>query len=156
MRIFRPAERVGMHSAAYKIPRAAEAALTADLINLVIDLYKCKVSASEIISLHWAISLLNRLSINVYPPQRLSRYCVASSGGFRHQCLSVRNLPVCHYCSLSLLCAPSNWKVDKLNQSVLTSSWSIPANVYAVISYNKRIMSVMPGLGRDRVSLLRL
>jgi hypothetical protein len=32
------AERVGILSAAYKSPRAAEVALTADLINLVIDL----------------------------------------------------------------------------------------------------------------------
>jgi hypothetical protein len=33
-----PEERVGILSAAYKSPRAAEVALTADLINLVIDL----------------------------------------------------------------------------------------------------------------------
>jgi hypothetical protein len=35
---YNPAERVGILSAAYKSSRAAEVALTADLINLVIDL----------------------------------------------------------------------------------------------------------------------
>jgi hypothetical protein len=35
---FQAAERVGILSAAYKSPRAVEVALTADLINVVIDL----------------------------------------------------------------------------------------------------------------------
>jgi hypothetical protein len=42
---------MGMHSAAYKFPKAAEVALTADLINLVIDLKKFKASSAKIISL---------------------------------------------------------------------------------------------------------
>jgi hypothetical protein len=66
---------MGILSAAYKFPLQPRLHLLPDLINLVIHLSKCKGFAAEIISLLRAISLFNLLSIIVYPPQPLSRYC---------------------------------------------------------------------------------
>jgi hypothetical protein len=46
--------------------------------------------------------------------------------------------------------------VVTLNQSVITSSRSIPANVCAAFDYILKIMNMMPAPGRDHVSMLGL
>ena len=65
--VYQAAERVGMHSAAYKIPRAAEVAFSAGLNKSDGNIVKVQV-LTEIISSRRAFSLLNRVSNIVYPP----------------------------------------------------------------------------------------
>ena len=63
-------------------PRLRMLRLLPDLINLEVDLSRCKGSVAEIAQSPLTDLPFNRLSIIVYPPHHLSRFCETSEGDF--------------------------------------------------------------------------